>query len=145
MPASGTLVWKCNWIPSAGWTWITSRLASVRAIELSTAELADRDALFRRTVEGARLAVKEDRAEVIVMTGSVMVGLEEKLSQEVQGSKTELETMTGEAIYYFAYPSGDVNKHVIQSVQDAGYHLAFTTSPKRLQTPNDNPHLAHFE
>ena len=20
MPASGTLVWKCNWIPSAGWT-----------------------------------------------------------------------------------------------------------------------------
>ncbi len=28
MPASGTLVWKCNWMPSAGWIWMTSRLAS---------------------------------------------------------------------------------------------------------------------
>ena len=63
---------------------LASRLASVRAIELSTAELSDRDMLVKLMVEGARQAVKEDRAEVIVLTGSVMVGLEEKLSQELQ-------------------------------------------------------------
>ena len=31
MPASGTLVWKCNWMPSAGCTWITSRFDSKAA------------------------------------------------------------------------------------------------------------------
>ena len=34
IPASGTLVWKCTWMPSAGWIWITSRFASGGALEL---------------------------------------------------------------------------------------------------------------
>ncbi len=63
---------------------LTARLASVRAIEMSTAELGQREAVAQRLAEGARLAVREDRAEVIVLTGSVMVGLEAQISETAQ-------------------------------------------------------------
>ena len=63
---------------------LTARLASVRAIEMSTAELANREAAAQRLAEGARVAVRDDRAEVIVLTGSVMVGLEAQISVAAQ-------------------------------------------------------------
>ena len=63
---------------------LSARLASVRAIDMTTAELADRKTLFDLMVAGARQAVKDDRAEVIILAGSVMLGLEDKLSDAVQ-------------------------------------------------------------
>lgn len=62
---------------------LTKRLASVRAIGMSTAELAGRDKLFRMLCEAARKAVRYDRAEVIVLTGSVMVGMETRMPDKI--------------------------------------------------------------
>jgi allantoin racemase len=51
---------------------LESRLASVRAIELTTAELIDGlDHMHDRLVEAARRAIDEDMAEVIVLSGAV--------------------------------------------------------------------------
>jgi len=62
---------------------LSSRLASVLAVGLSTAELISSDELYRRNVSAGRKAVEEDMAEVIVLTGSVLGGLEIKLSQDL--------------------------------------------------------------
>ena len=45
----------------------------------------------------------------------------------------DLETLINQDVHYFAYPSGDLSQPVIDAVKDAGYRLAFTTSPKKLQ------------
>jgi allantoin racemase len=63
---------------------MAARLASVRAVEMTTADLTDRELLFHRLAEGAQAAVRLDRAEVIVLTGSIMVGLETQIATEAQ-------------------------------------------------------------
>ena len=55
------------------------------------------------------------------------------LKDEVMQSKKDLETMFGRPMDYFSYPFGDFNELVMKAVQDAGYLLAFTTSPKKLK------------
>ena len=62
---------------------LEGRLASIRGIGLSTAELSNRDAVFERLVELGREVVDKDGAEVILLPGAVMVGLEKKLSEIV--------------------------------------------------------------
>ncbi len=63
---------------------LRSRLASVRPVEMTTAELiGGRERLTMQLVGAARLAVDEDLAEVVVLTGSVMAGLEEELTSGV--------------------------------------------------------------
>jgi allantoin racemase len=63
---------------------LRSRLASVRPVEMTTAELiGGRERLTAQLVTVARLAVEEDLAEVVVLTGSVMGGLEDELTPEV--------------------------------------------------------------
>jgi allantoin racemase len=63
---------------------LQTRLASIRPIQMTTAELADRKAMFERIIEASRKAVEEDLAEVIVLTGSVMAGSQDEISQAVQ-------------------------------------------------------------
>ena len=62
---------------------LTSRLASVKYIQMSTAELADREKMMGRLAEASKEAVREDHAEVIVLSGSVMAGSEKKLSEMI--------------------------------------------------------------
>jgi allantoin racemase len=57
-----------------------NRLASVRAIQMSGAEMADQGRMAQRIEEVSCRAVREDRAELIVLPGIHWVGLEEELS-----------------------------------------------------------------
>jgi allantoin racemase len=60
-----------------------SRLASVRAIRMSGAEMADHDTMVHKMEVVSRQAVIEDRAELIVLPGVHWVGLEGGLSKKV--------------------------------------------------------------
>ena len=62
---------------------LSSRLASVVAIEMTTAELVGGgDRLQERLISAAHRAIDEDMAEVIVLTGSVMAGLEQEVTRQ---------------------------------------------------------------
>ncbi len=63
---------------------LRGRLASVRPVDMTTAELiGGRARLKGHLLTAARLAVDEDLAEVIVLTGSVRAGLDDELTPEV--------------------------------------------------------------
>lgn len=54
------------------------------------------------------------------------------LHKEIDGSKNEIETITGKKIDYFCYPNGqskDYNDEVVKLVEQAGYLAAVTTIP----------------
>jgi allantoin racemase len=52
------------------------RFASARAINMTTFELKDRRKMVKRVAEVGRAAIDEDQAEVIVLPGSVQIGME---------------------------------------------------------------------
>lgn len=56
----------------------------------------------------------------------------EQIEIEVKESKTKLEAALGKPVYYFSYPTGDFTGLAAETIQEAGYRLAFTTSPKHL-------------
>ena len=60
-----------------------NRLASVRAINMSGAEMAGHGRMMQRMEEVSWQAVREDRAELIVLPGIHWVGLEKELSGKV--------------------------------------------------------------
>lgn len=58
---------------------------------------------------------------------------EAEITDELAGSKQDLETWLGRPIRYFAYPSGNLDARVVRLAQSAGYQLAFTTAAKQLR------------
>ncbi len=46
---------------------------------------------------------------------------------ELQGSKTKLETILGRPVTYLAYPLGKFNEDTISALQETGYTMALTT------------------
>lgn len=56
----------------------------------------------------------------------------QEIERELKGSREALEKMTGKPVYYLAYPSGNLDIRVVEEAKQAGYRLAFTTSPKKL-------------
>ncbi len=60
---------------------LRDKLASIRYIQMTTADLMNREELIKNTCEAAKIAVKKDRAEVIVLTGSLMLGTEKEISE----------------------------------------------------------------
>lgn len=58
---------------------------------------------------------------------------EDRLRDELAGAKKDLEQMFQVSVPYFAYPSGDLSQTVRTLVEESGYRLAFTTSPKKLK------------
>ena len=63
---------------------LSSRLASIEALELTTAEMIGGvDLLRQRVVRAAQTVADRDLAEVVIMTGSVMAGLEQDVTREV--------------------------------------------------------------
>lgn len=51
------------------------------------------------------------------------------LTEELAGSRQDLEDLLGEKIHYLAYPYGRLNEHVLKATQTAGYKAAFSTQP----------------
>src|SRR5262249_11348356 len=67
---------------------LRDRFAGVAALELDTAELtaaaeSGEDALLSRMVEPCRRVIEDEMAEVLLLGGSVMIGLERRLSVEL--------------------------------------------------------------
>ena len=56
----------------------------------------------------------------------------EQAAEELRGAKVELEQAFGRPVDSLAYPSGAINQEVLAMAEQAGYKLAFTTSPKKL-------------
>jgi peptidoglycan/xylan/chitin deacetylase (PgdA/CDA1 family) len=56
----------------------------------------------------------------------------EAAAEELRGAKVELEQIFGRPMDYLAYPSGAINQEVLTMAEQAGYKLAFTTSPQKL-------------
>jgi peptidoglycan/xylan/chitin deacetylase (PgdA/CDA1 family) len=54
---------------------------------------------------------------------------EHDLTEELAGSRQDLENMLGEKVGYLAYPYGRLNDHVISATRAAGYEAAFSTQP----------------
>ncbi len=63
----------------------------------------------------------------------------EKIREELTVSKTELEKDFQKPIRYLAYPVGNIDERVLQEAEKAGYHLAFTTSFKKLKKLPEGP------
>ncbi len=57
----------------------------------------------------------------------------EEIRREVADSKKDLEKIFEKKIDYLAYPVGDIDSRVLEEAEKAGYHMAFTTSFKKLK------------
>ncbi len=64
---------------------------------------------------------------------------EDQMRDEIINAKIELEQIFGRPVFYLAYPSGDFNPLIGKITGEAGYRLAFTTSPKKLKTSEIGP------
>ena len=52
---------------------------------------------------------------------------EHELTEELAGSRQDLEDLLGEKVRYLAYPYGRLNEHVLDATRAAGYEAAFST------------------
>jgi peptidoglycan/xylan/chitin deacetylase (PgdA/CDA1 family) len=52
-----------------------------------------------------------------------------QLNREVTDSKHQIEDLLGVEVTSFAYPYGDVDRHIRSAVAQAGYKIAFTGKP----------------
>jgi peptidoglycan/xylan/chitin deacetylase (PgdA/CDA1 family) len=50
----------------------------------------------------------------------------DELSEEISGSKSEVEALTASPCHHFCFPSGDYDDRVLRSVRAAGFHSART-------------------
>ena len=62
---------------------------------------------------------------------------DEELHNEIAGSKTDLETLTGNAVTQFCYPYGDLDERVVTAVRQAGFDAATTTQRGRVSIGDD--------
>jgi peptidoglycan/xylan/chitin deacetylase (PgdA/CDA1 family) len=53
----------------------------------------------------------------------------ETVTEELEGSKLELERRLGEPINHFAYPGGQFTNDIVAAVASAGYRYAYTACP----------------
>lgn len=62
---------------------------------------------------------------------------DQKLVDELSGSRQDLEALLGEPVAYLAYPYGRYDERVLNAAREAGYKAAFSTQPgfNRLDVP----------
>ncbi|MFA5099399.1 MAG: polysaccharide deacetylase family protein [Candidatus Omnitrophota bacterium] len=60
-----------------------------------------------------------------------------ELVKEINGSKSELESLLGRTVATFSYPCGRLNKDVRQRVVNAGYRSAVATNPGKTISNDD--------
>ena len=65
----------------------------------------------------------------------------EKIHDELELSKQELEQMFGRPVRFLAYPGGIFNEQIAELTAKAGYEMAFTTSAKKI-LGNPDPNFA---
>jgi len=65
---------------------------------------------------------------------------EEQARQEIMDSRTELESLLGKEVRFFAFPYGAYNERAVQWAKDAGYCRAFSIIPT-LRPPTENQFL----
>lgn len=53
----------------------------------------------------------------------------ERVREEIQTSRAEIERRLGHSVYAFAYPYGDANETVVHLIKRSGIGVAFTVSP----------------
>ena len=94
---------------------------------------------------GLHGSMSQETLKKLVQSGLVTVGshskthpllskmTDEQIEDELVNSKKDLEQMLGVPILDLAYPSGDVDTRVIETAQQAGYRMAFSTSYKKLK------------
>ena len=63
-----------------------------------------------------------------------------ELKNEIEGSKADLETVTGTPVTQFCYPYGDLDERVSIATRQAGFVAATTTQRGRVRV-DDNPML----
>jgi peptidoglycan/xylan/chitin deacetylase (PgdA/CDA1 family) len=56
---------------------------------------------------------------------------QEKIRDEIEGSRRELEQRLGARILHFAYPDGRFNDSTVKALASSGYRFAYTTGPIR--------------
>lgn len=54
---------------------------------------------------------------------------DDDLTEELAGSRQDLEDLLGEQVRYLAYPYGRFNENVLDTTRAAGYEAAFSTQP----------------
>jgi peptidoglycan/xylan/chitin deacetylase (PgdA/CDA1 family) len=54
---------------------------------------------------------------------------DKELTEELAGSRQDLEDMLGRPVRYLAYPYGRFNEQVLRTARTAGYEAAFSTQP----------------
>jgi peptidoglycan/xylan/chitin deacetylase (PgdA/CDA1 family) len=64
---------------------------------------------------------------------------------ELRDSRAALERRLGHPVQWFAYPAGAENARVVELTRRAGYVLAVTTAPGRVQRANDPLELHRYE
>ncbi len=64
---------------------------------------------------------------------------ETQIRDEIANAKIELEQIFGRPVLYLAYPRGNFNSLIGKIAEEAGYRLAFTTSPKKLKSSEIGP------
>ena len=70
---------------------------------------------------------------------------DDRLAQEVNESKRQLEAQLGIAIDYFVYPEGNYDERVVQAVKQAGYRAALTMSNEHSKVAGESTNLLAIE
>lgn len=60
-----------------------------------------------------------------------------ELQSEIDGSKTDLETLLGKPVTQFCYPYGDLDERVVNATRHAGYDAATTVQRGRARAGDD--------
>jgi peptidoglycan/xylan/chitin deacetylase (PgdA/CDA1 family) len=63
----------------------------------------------------------------------------DRVGEEVRGSKTDLEALTGREVLHFCYPYGEFDDGVLEVVRGAGFQSATTVHRARAR-PQDDPY-----
>lgn len=104
--------------------------------------------ILKSNIEMPRSSITEKELAILVkhplvsiqshtVTHPILINCsQDALDKELVESKKYLEEKTGEEIYAFSYPNGDVGDREVESVEKAGYKIAFTTKPTVIDTTN---------
>jgi peptidoglycan/xylan/chitin deacetylase (PgdA/CDA1 family) len=61
-----------------------------------------------------------------------------ELKNEIEGSKADLETLTGTTVTQFCYPYGDLDERISSAVKNAGFDAATTTQRGRARVGDNH-------
>lgn len=102
--------------------------------------------ILKKEIKLERSSITEDELDVLAkhplvslqshtVTHPILTNCsQETLDWELLKSKKYLEENTGEEVFAFSYPNGDVGDREVNAVEKAGYKIAFTTKAHKIVT-----------